>query len=259
MQYIGELTGDQIINMIDEEIKLIDYTGDITLTNTTTKKTLIITTNNQPLIITPKKPTEFLDLPVEIRQIIKNTAEPIEPVITAKIIEPKNPPKIIEPKNPPKIIEPKNPPKIIEPKNPAKIIEPKNPPKIIEPKNPISLCDNDIISNKKNYLIIDIDNDDISKLKDLKNDDNIRYLLKILKNNNYLDLYNKYDNTIKIIYHPSNHNNIKYGIIPYLGQNKYFTIHDVIDINKVIYTYKNYVITILNKHQNELYLIFVDK
>ena len=223
MQYIGELTGDQIINMIDEEIKLIDYTGDITLTNTTTKKTLIITTNNQPLIITPKKPTEFLDLPVEIRQIIKNTAEPIEPVITAKIIEPKNPPKIIE------------------------------------PKNPISLCDNDIISNKKNYLIIDIDNDDISKLKDLKNDDNIRYLLKILKNNNYLDLYNKYDNTIKIIYHPSNHNNIKYGIIPYLGQNKYFTIHDVIDINKVIYTYKNYVITILNKHQNELYLIFVDK
>ena len=223
MQYIGELTGDQIINMIDEEIKLIDYTGDITLTNTTTKKTLIITTNNQPLIITPKKPTEFLDLPVEIRQIIKNTAEPIEPVITAKIIEPKNPPKIIE------------------------------------PKNPISLCDNDIISNKKNYLIIDIDNDDISKLKDLKNDDNIRYLLKILKNNNYLDLYNKYDNTIEIIYHPSNHNNIKYGIIPYLGQNKYFTIHDVIDINKVIYTYKNYVITILNKHQNELYLIFVDK
>lgn len=74
MQYIGELTGDQIINMIDEEIKLIDYTGDITLTNTTTKKTLIITTNNKPLIITPKKPTQFLDLPVEIRQIIKNYA-----------------------------------------------------------------------------------------------------------------------------------------------------------------------------------------
>ena len=74
MQYIGELTGDQIINMIDEEIKLIDYTGDITLTNTTTKKTLIITTKNQPLIITPKKPTQFLDLPVEIRQIIKNFA-----------------------------------------------------------------------------------------------------------------------------------------------------------------------------------------
>ena len=74
MQYIGELTGDQIINIIDEEIKLIDYTGDITLTNTTTKKTLIITNNNKPLIITPKKPTEFLDLPVEIRQIIKNFA-----------------------------------------------------------------------------------------------------------------------------------------------------------------------------------------
>jgi hypothetical protein len=74
MQYIGELTGDQIINMIDEEIKLIDYTGDITLTNTTTKKTLIITTKNQPLIIIPKKPTQFLDLPVEIRQIIKNFA-----------------------------------------------------------------------------------------------------------------------------------------------------------------------------------------
>jgi hypothetical protein len=72
MQYIGELTGDQIINMIDEEIKLIDYTGDITLTNTETKKILIIPLIREVAIITPKKTTEFLDLPVEIRNIIKD-------------------------------------------------------------------------------------------------------------------------------------------------------------------------------------------
>jgi hypothetical protein len=72
MQYIGELTGDQIINMIDEEIKLIDYTGDITLTNTETKKILIIPLIREVAIITPKKTTDFLDLPVEIRNIIKD-------------------------------------------------------------------------------------------------------------------------------------------------------------------------------------------
>jgi hypothetical protein len=97
MQYIGELTGDQIINMIDEEIKLIDYTGDITLTNTTTKKTLIITTKNQPLIIIPKKPTQFLDLPVEIRQITpKKPTQFLDLPVEIRQITPKKPTEFLD-------------------------------------------------------------------------------------------------------------------------------------------------------------------
>ncbi len=116
-----------------------------------------------------------------------------------------------------------------------------------------------LTNNEKNYIIIDIDDDHIIKLKDLKNEDNIKELKIILKNNNYLDLYNKYNNSIEILYHPTN--NIINKLIHNIEDKKNYTIEDITDNNNIINTYKkykNYVITILNKYQNELYLIFVD-
>jgi hypothetical protein len=116
-----------------------------------------------------------------------------------------------------------------------------------------------LTNNEKNYIIIDIDDDHIIKLKDLKNEDNIKELKNILKNNNYLDLYNKYNNSIDILYHPTN--NIINKLINNIEDKKNYTIEDITDNNNIINTYKkykNYVITILNKYQNELYLIFVD-
>jgi hypothetical protein len=62
---------------VEELIKDIEKTSfkllsDITLTNTDTQKILIIPLILETSLIIPKKPTEFLDLPVEIRNIIKD-------------------------------------------------------------------------------------------------------------------------------------------------------------------------------------------
>ncbi len=62
---------------VEELIKDIEKTSfkllsDITLTNTDTQKILIIPLIRETSLIIPKKPTEFLDLPVEIRNIIKD-------------------------------------------------------------------------------------------------------------------------------------------------------------------------------------------
>jgi hypothetical protein len=64
------------LNEIEELIKHIENTSfmllsDITLTGPN-QKILIIPLIREVAIITPKKPTQFLDLPVEIRNIIKD-------------------------------------------------------------------------------------------------------------------------------------------------------------------------------------------
>jgi hypothetical protein len=57
------------IEISESNYKLL---SDITLTNTETKKILIIPLIREIPLNIPKKPTEFLDLPVEIRNIIKD-------------------------------------------------------------------------------------------------------------------------------------------------------------------------------------------
>jgi len=65
------------LHEVEELIKDIEKTSfkllsDITLTNTDTQKILIIPLIRETSLIIPKKPIKFLDLPVEIRNIIKD-------------------------------------------------------------------------------------------------------------------------------------------------------------------------------------------
>ena len=276
-----KLTGDEIINIIVDEIKLINYSGDIILTNTETKKELIIKEvkpkSKEDIIIDflyepEEEKKEYELLPSIFKDTIKDIN--INDFINHKELF-KELLYIIPNPEPNKddylysiykdlcykhyeYIK-----KIIYDKNfNFNDREFKNHDKIIQKTD---------IRNKniRNYLLININNDDLKELGNLNNINNERYLLKILKNNNCIDLYNKYNKNFIKFYHPkkmrlfNNLDDVRYNF------NIKLELEDILDEEEMrsdFHTgflsrnkklkYENSIFAIINKYQNEIYLIW---
>lgn len=285
-----KLTGDEIINIIDDEIKSINYSGDIILTNTETKKQLIIKE-----IKTIRKEDIIIDILYEKEE--KKIKYELLPSLFKEIIEDLNINDFIN--NEP------NKNMLKEMLKELLYIIPNPEPekknylysiykdlcnkqyeyikKIIYDKNfnindkefnkftkKISKLDNRN-KNIRNYLKININNDDLEELGNLKDLNNERYLLKLLKKNNCIDLYNKYNKNIIKFYNPSKMRNYYNNCFEdvRINANIKITLEEVVDYNemcsdfhegflsrrKKIY-YENSIFAIINKYQNEIYLVW---
>lgn len=276
-----KLTGDEIINIIVDEIKSINYSGDIILTNTETKKELIIKEvkpkSKEDIIIDflyepEEEKKEYELLPSIFKDTIKDIN--INDFINHKELF-KELLYIIPNPEPNKgnylykvykdlcykhyeYIK-----KIIYDKNfNFNDREFKNHDKIIQ-KTDIRN------ENIRNYLVININNDDLKELGNLKDINNERYLLKILKKNNCIDLYNKYNNNfIKFYNHKKMrifHNldeimdnfNIKIDLSYVVDEEEMESdYHTGYLSRRKKLKYENSIFAIINKYQNQIYLVW---
>lgn len=276
-----KLTGDEIINIIVDEIKSIDYSGDIILTNTETKKQLIIKEvkpkSKEDIIIDflyepEEEKKEYELLPSIFKDTIKDIN--INDFINHKELF-KELLYIIP--NP----EPNKGNFLYKVYKDLCYKHYEYIKKIIYDKN-FNFYDREfkkhelIIKkvdireeNIRNYLVIDINNNDLKELGNLKDINNERYLLKILKNNNCIDLYNKYNKNFIKFYHPkkirlfNNLDDVRYNF------NIKLELEDIIDEEEMrsdFHTgflsrnkklkYENSIFAIINKYQNEIYLVW---